>query len=97
VQFAAGAILQHSATPTSLFEHEDEHEDDFDAPGEGLDNLSPLTSHLSPLTDYPPILTSAAAIQRADLVRSLQEALLWSQEQSEDKTKHQLRTTGHKV
>jgi hypothetical protein len=25
VQFLAGAILQHSATPTPLFEHEDEH------------------------------------------------------------------------
>jgi hypothetical protein len=33
VQFAAGAMLQPSATPTPLFEHEDddEHEDDFDA------------------------------------------------------------------
>jgi hypothetical protein len=33
VQFAAGAILQHSATPTPLFEHE--HEDDCEVPGEG--------------------------------------------------------------
>jgi hypothetical protein len=42
VQFAAGAILQHSATPAPLIEHEDEHEheDDFDAPGE--DRVNPL-------------------------------------------------------
>jgi hypothetical protein len=37
VQFRFGAVLHHSATLTPLFEHEDEHEheDDFDAPGEG--------------------------------------------------------------
>ena len=37
VQFRLGALLQHFANPTPLFEHEDEHEheDDFDAPGEG--------------------------------------------------------------
>jgi hypothetical protein len=33
VQFAAGAILQHSAIPTPLIEHEDEH--GFDAPRAG--------------------------------------------------------------
>jgi hypothetical protein len=32
VEFASGAIRQHSASPTPLFE--DEHEDDLDAPGE---------------------------------------------------------------
>ena len=34
VQFGLGAVLQQFTEPTPLFEHE--HEDDFDAPGEGL-------------------------------------------------------------
>jgi hypothetical protein len=29
-QFASGAIIQHSATPIPLFEHEDEHEHEDD-------------------------------------------------------------------
>ena len=35
VQFRLGAVLQAFAKPTPLFEHEDEHEYDFEAPGEG--------------------------------------------------------------
>jgi hypothetical protein len=35
VQFGLGAVPKHSATPTPLFEHED----DFDAPGEGISVL----------------------------------------------------------
>jgi len=36
IQFGLGAVLPHSHTPTPLFGHEDEHEHDFDAPGEDL-------------------------------------------------------------
>jgi hypothetical protein len=34
VQDGLRAVLQHSASPIPLFEHEDEHEHDFDAPCE---------------------------------------------------------------
>jgi hypothetical protein len=30
VQFGPGAVIQHSRTPSPLFEDEHEHEDDFD-------------------------------------------------------------------
>jgi hypothetical protein len=84
VQLGLRAILPHSNTP-SLRVARFEDEEEYRAPCEGL-------YHLSLTTDYPQILTSAAAVRRADPVRSLQEAPLWSQEQNKDKTKHQLRT-----
>ena len=36
MQFGPGAVLQHSGTLAPLIEDEDDDEDDYEAPGEGL-------------------------------------------------------------
>jgi hypothetical protein len=62
VQFGLGAVLQHFANPTSLFEHE--HEDDFDAPGE---HLQPATRvQFGPGAGLKHFATSAPLFEHED-------------------------------
>jgi hypothetical protein len=48
VQFGLGAVLPHFSIPTPLFEQEDDHEHDFDAPGEGGSSFGHLPGVKTP-------------------------------------------------